>query len=1016
MAGFHSKVFKLLIALALALSTLAGQNANESIDVASNPKDLGDQALNSQVVELVKQNEFLQARPFLLEMRDRMKENEVEDEERLEPIAFFLASSYLQEFQESQNEEALQTAVKLFEEYVEKFRRGPRKTIALLNLGDAYSDLEEYEKAIRVYSTIYESPRTSGSVRSEIRRVIATTYLKTDAPEKGMPYFNEAYERAILDEEAKAEAATWMLQAYLSKGEIDKIRPYFRHLTGKKAALFNPKFNVTLIKAGDDLFESGNYDFAILFYEIVKKREDIVEFYEGAVEQLRTALSYREEGSEDAITLEKRFREAEANLKAVKGIRDYDADVRWRSARVLLESERTWEALWSFYNLMLDYPEHEQAEEFLFLAFSQARKVKDSHMVIQLAKDYLAQESYDKYRGQITLDLATYYQDQGSPEKFFKLATDYLASENQEDKIASQLTNLLAIHLMERELYAELFNRMDRYQRTQKGMSSTQEASQYWRALALVLAADYQRALESLNEFIDEYGSRSIFSEDAYYRRAICLYGVQRADEAYEKFTDFVKTFPKSSRRGEAELYLGDIMREQGQLDRALSHYKLVEDFTTQLDFITKAIFAISEVLEVKEQDEEAAQILLTYIDNYGEDAELGEAYLKLGNFEERQGRMAERFRYNVLGLEATANDPGRYAADQILNEYVQDYPETVRNYEAAIELIDAMLADTSYRTSMMKDRAVQYQFFKSDDGQKVDPKLAQRIMRDRAFRKNLLDSPEKILRDLRSEYSEKLESLSPYKPDSVFSRLLSDASGSKTVLELRLAMGREKLTDSEALSQFTDQQIRQASPAVMLWRAKDLRKLNPAKASALLEVSLEKHPYAPNRYDTMLTKAEIAKDKALSTPSEENWKSALAEYEAIIERFGMRAENGAPFLAKGEILIQLGREQEALEILSNILRNPEWRGKPHAKAHLQLGLAHSSMENYGKAHGFFERLMLGFSGFQDEVALAYYWDLKTLESMNESESVDQLLTEIRTRDDLKETKGYRLIEENYAL
>ncbi|MFO8026091.1 MAG: tetratricopeptide repeat protein, partial [Opitutales bacterium] len=975
----------------------------------------------------VNENECLAARPFQLEMKKRMEEQQdgaqedraQEDKERMEPISFFLASSYLQEYQQTDEKDALQTAVESFEEYIEEFPDGPRKTIARLNLGDAYSDLKEYDKAIEVYEAIYDSPSTSGSVRNEIRSVIAKTFLKTDEPEQGMSYYREAYERAVLNEEARAEAATWLLQAYLSAGEIEKIRPYFRHLTGTSGALFNPKFNVTLIKAGDKLFEDGNYDFAILFYEIVKRKEDIVAFYEKAVQQLKGALRYKEEGTEEAITIEKRLREAEANLEAVKGIRDYDADVRWRSARVLLESERTWEALWSFYNLMLDYPEHEQAEEFLFLAFSQARKVEDSHMIIQLAKDYLDREEYQKYRGQVTLDLATYYQDQGSHEEFYDLAINYLENkEDKEDKVASQLTDLLAIHLLERERYAQLYNRMDRYKRTQKDLSSTVESSHYWRSLALVISADYSRALESFNEFIDKYGMGSKFSEDAYYRRAICLYGVERADDAYDEFADFVDRFPDSTRRGEAELYLGDIKREQGELDRALSHYELVEEFTDRLENITKATFAISEVLEVQGEDEEAAQTLLTYIDRHGQnaEAELGEAYLRLGRFEERQGRIAERFRYNVLGLEATANDPDRYAADEILNEYVEDYPEFVRNFEAAIELIDGMLADTDYRDKMLKDRAAQYQFFQSEEGRQVDPGLSQKIMRDRSFRRNLLDSPEEVLRELRSEYSEKLESLEPYKPDLVFPRLLSNASEPKTVLKLRIAMGREKLTGQEMLSEFTEEQIENASPAVMLWRAKALRGQDPDRADTLLEVSLEKHPYAPNRDETMLTKAEIAKEKAEDAPSEENWKSALAEYQEIIERFGMRAEDGAPFLAKGEILIQLDREEEALEVLSGILRNPEWRGEPQAKAHLQLGLAHYQMQNYGKAHGFFERIMLGFGGFQDVVALAYYWDLKTLEAMDESESVEELLSEIRTRDDLKETEGYRLIEENYAL
>jgi hypothetical protein len=73
-------------------------------------------------------------------------------------------------------------------------------------------------------------------------------------------------------------------------------------------------------------------------------------------------------------------------------------------------------------------------------------------------------------------------------------------------------------------------------------------------------------------------------------------------------------------------------------------------------------------------------------------------------------------------------------------------------------------------------------------------------------------------------------------------------------------------------------------------------------------------------------------------------------------------------------------------------------------------------MQSYAQAHGFFERLMLGFAGFGKQVAKAYYWDLRTLEAMNERESVAQLLDEVRTRDDLKNTEGYRLIQENYAL
>lgn len=1007
MAGYRRKVFSYLTAFFLCVATLSGQRVGQ----------LSDQALNVQITELVEQNDFLRARPYLWEMKKRMEKQG--NKEVLEPVDFFLASSYLQEYQESSgdnNKQALRTAVRQFEEYVKKHPSGPRKTVALLNLGDAYSDLEQYDKAISSYTKIYNDSNASGSVRNEIRGLIAKTYLKTDQPQAGLRYYKEAYDQAILNEGARAEAATWLLQAYLAKGEIEAIKPYFDDLTGQNSALFNPKFNVTLIKAGDQLFEDGNYDFAILFYAIVKKKDDIVAFYEKTVQQLKTALGYQAKDSESAILVEKRLREAEANLKAVEGIRDYDADVRWRSARVLLESERTWEALWSFYNLMLDYPKHEQAEEFLFLAFTQARDVEDGVMIVSLGKDYLSRSQYKKYRGQITIDLATYYQEQGQHQKFYDLATSYLDGEPENDGAAAQISSLLAIHLIERERYKELLQRMERYNSVLANLKATKEATKYWSSLALLLLVDYVRALESFNQFIDEYGENSKFSEDAYYRRAISVYGAEGGDAAYDDFADFVERYPNSNRRGEAELYLGDIMRQRGEADTALGHYQRVEDFTNNLSFITKATFAISEVLEAKGEGKKAVRTLKDYIERYGQDAELGKAYRRLGRFEQRQGNIAERFRYDSLGLEATAKDPKRYAADQILLEYVEDYPTYIKNYEAAIVLIEAMLDDPQYRESIMQDRTAQYQFFESEEGKQVDPKLIQKIVRDRNFRENMQATPEKILNGLRSNYSDNLKKLRPYRPERIFSKLLSNASEPKTVLELRIAMGRDKLSGTEAPFPFTDEQVANASPAVMLWRAEKLREHNPAKANELLQTSLQKHPYAPNRYETMLTIAEISKDQASRDPSEDKWLAALANYNSIIERFGMGVEDGAPFIAKGQILIELEREEDALSVLSNVVRNREWRGEPQAKAHLYLGVAHYEMQSYSKAHGFFERLMLGFAGFDKQIAKAYYWDLRTLEAMNESESVNQLLDEVRTRDDLKETEGYRLIEENYAL
>ena len=1010
MADSFSKSIQLLPAILLGLISIVSSVSGQKVD------ELNDSELNEKVIALVGENQFLEARPLLLEMQKRAKENE--NAAAMEPIDFFLASSYLEEYQnDNENKEALKTAVKQFEQYLEKHSGSPRKTVALLNLGDAHSDLDNFKEAIEAYLKIYNAPATSGSVRNDIRRVIAKTFLKTETPELGMVYYQEAYDQSFLDEEARAEAATWLLQGYLAKGEIEAILPYFNNLTGRKAALFNPKFNVTLIKAGDGLFEKGNFDFAILFYAIVKKKEDIVRFYEQSVQQLKLALSYREKGSEAAITIEKRLREAEANLKAVRGVRDYDADVRWRTARVLLESERTWEALWSFYNLMRDYPEHEQAEEFLFLAFSQARAVNDFVMVEQLAQDYLGRVDYKKYRGQVTLDLATYYQGQGEHQKFYDLARDYLDGSPDQDKAASQLANLLSIHLLEREQYGEVEQRMSRYNQTHLGLPSTQEATKYWKSLALLIQADYEQALAAFNEFIDKYGESSRFSEDAFYRRAIALYGVGQPDAAYDEFSEFVDLYPGSNRRGEAELYLGDIKREQGMMDAALAHYRRVEENTNTMSFITKATFAISEVLEMGNEEEESADILLRYIEGYGLDAELAEAYLRLGNFEQRRGNIAKRFEYSKLGLAATGNLAERYNADRLLIEYAEDFPMFVTHFQSAVALIDTMLTDPEFRDKLLTDRAFQFQYFESEEGQKIDPNFTYKLVRDRIFRRQLLDDPEAVLLKIREDYSEQLLALTPLQPQLLFDELTTAAQGPAIVLKLRLAMARDILDDSPGLVfPFSDEQVLQGSPAVILWRAKQLRELNPVRANALLQASVEMHPFAPNLYDTRLLMAQIARQRALAESSPANWQQALLLYEDIIQRFGLRSDDGEPFLAKGEILIELNQPQQAIDVLSDVMRNPEWRGEPQAKAHLLLGIAYFKQDRFEEAHGFFERLMIGFGSFHEQVALAYFWDLKTLQAMNETESMLQLLASFREREDLSGTEGYRLIKENYAL
>lgn len=993
---------------AVAIGLLLGSASN-----AQAPADLGNGQLNERVTELVKQNQLVEARPFLMEMQTRG----VDDPSIREPISYFLAASFLEEYKIGKDSSALEQAAQRFEKYLTEFPDASRATIAQLNLADAYVDLEQYEKAIAAYRRMYNKSSTSASVRRDLRRLMAQSYLKWGKAGDGIPIFLEAFQQSVLDPEGQAEAATWLAQGYLQRHETEKILPYFNHLTGSKAALFNPKFNVTIIKAGDRLFENKEYDYAILFYAIVKKKEDIIAFYEQTVATLELAVRYREPGTEEAVRLEGRLREAQANLKAVRSVRDYEADVRWRVARVYQDSNRAWEALWAFYNLVQDYPNHEQAEEFLFLAFSQARKINDYVMVVQLAKDYLARADFRKYRGQVTLDLATYYLENGYEQDFYDLATRYLDIGPEDDRVGSQLASLLGGLLIKRERFNELSDRMERYYNQYAHLDGLREASGYWRSLAVLLMADYPSGLEKFNQFLSEQGKRSAFYEDAFYRKGICLYGVQKADEAYTHLAQFVSDYPNSDVRGEAELYLGDLQREREAYGPALGHYRLVDSYTNRAAWVTKAVFAISEVLELTGQPEEAAAELTEYIATYDSQGELDEAYLRLGDIRQRQNRIAERFELHAEGLRRTASVPDRYAADQILRNYVEDHVRLSNHFVSAIRLIQSLIDDDAYRTTFLADRALQYQFFQSDEGAEVDPNLVHRLVRDRVFRRELKEDAHRVLRKELDRYEELAAGLEPHAPRLLFAELRANADPNKDrVLFHRLEMGQAMLDDISEAFPFPKEEVMDSSPAVVIWLAGIVREEDRHAASELLLATLKKHPFAPTRYEAMRLLAKISEEEAQADPSEANWSAALDYYDRIIERYGMRGEDGEQFIAKARILTELGRNEEALPLLATVIRNPQWRGIAHAQAHLRLGIANFELGRFAEAHGFFERLILGFAGFRDEVALAYLWDIKTLEKMGEPDSIEQLLTELRLREDLKDTKGYQKIQESYEL
>lgn len=982
-------------------------------------------------------SDLVPLRPVIEELIKRTTENV----EQQETLIFLMALTYQDEYAQNKSAATLEKAVEYNESYIQKFPEGPRRNFVRFNLGSAYDDLKEYPKAIPHLDWLFRNS-DNPTLRSAARDKMCRIYIKSNTAAEGLPLFQEVFQLSLLDPDLRAQSASWLIQGYLAKDQAKEAIPYLRYLTGRYEAIYDPKFNITLLRTGDATFDKGDYDQAILLYTFVKSRESIIQFYRDLTSRLQNKLRYIPADDDNYAIVDGQLKSAQANLKAVREIRSYDVDMKWRIARVFKESQRDWEALWAFYHLYQDYPEHEQVEDFLFIAFKQAELLFDVIMLEMLANEYLDNENFVKYEDEVILGLAAFYSKQERYTELVALCKDYLEAPKS-FPVAAQLVNYLGNYYVKFTRFADLNAYVPPLTKRYKGEEPLYETARYWTGLSEILLADYGKAAGTMKSFLDDYSERSSYYEDVYYRYGICLYGLQQKKEAEAQFTRFVAKYPESALRGEAELYLGDLKRERKAYAESADHYRNVEAHTENSAFIAKAVFALAEVLEADDQKGEAIEVLKSYIERHGDNGQLADAFYRLGMIYDRLGMYDVRFSFHAEAIQLLGNDVARYAVDKLIASYVEDYLRYENTFNASTSILNRLLSEPEFRKQFLKDRVYQYQYMQSGDGVYLERSLAYKLVRDRDFRARILETEVQIdpatgaeiptkgeivtaemateeLRKLYDTYAEKSEKLAPHTPSKIFPILLEKAKTSaQKTLEMRSEMALDSLKDEAERGQvlYSFDELTQAPPAVINWAAAKREASNPDEAIRLYTYALEEHPYAPTAYDSVSAMADLKLRQAEASGQKADWETALGYYELVTARFALKIKDAGPHLRKGRILSELGRDAEAIQVLGMILRNPTWKGLNHAEAHLELGLAYRRQGELAEAHGFFERLIVAYGGYPEVVSWAYYYDMLTLKELGETESVQQLLEEYRTRlSILKNTEAYPLIDETFTL
>ncbi len=1009
------------------------------ISMGAVPKGESSAGQLQRVKALISSQQLVQARPIL----QRLKKDPDVEKRMHSTFDFYIALSYVFEYYDEKDAEALNEAITQFSAFIKTYPKNTLVPMARYNIADLHAVSKNYKEALQAYIPLYTNP-VPGIERDEVLQKIILIYIAEDQWVAGIPYF-EAGMRSSDSAEDRTSYAAYLLIAKAKQGDVSDSREFLTFFNSSAPVFFTPRFNASLMEIGDQLRSSGDLATASLFYRFVRSYETLEVGLGHYIRRLKREITKYE----DNPVLRNFYQQtktkldnAEADLAALKASTNYTPLLNWRIASVYMDMGREWEAYWRFRVMVDEYPDHEFAEDIIFSSFSLGHKLGELEDAERLGKRYLETPGFKRYQATIADTISTDYLNAGEYKEVYKISRWY-ASIDPNDPAASLLLFKHGMARLTRFETPELIRDFELF-RENYGETKSSLVINYFLGLGYLTEEEHQTALERFEAVLANPNTR--FRADAFFRKALCVMGLDRLDEARELLLEFVERYPDNVLRAQAELVLGNLVNLLGDVEKALGHYYLIEQYTDDPGLLASGEMKIAQILFDQGEETAALERLQAFISTYPEESEIIPAVVVLAGF------------YDQLEQPRVALNTIRGPLDQFfemtevdqLDGLLVDYLNKDRRLRAMRIETETFLDLVSQQPELLKeliaDRGKQYRYFKAHP--QVDALVQYHFVKDNAFRKEILDyykaldeahaqrvaeqaamNPEAkppvqvpypvvthaVLEALKMEIEELNEAIPPQSADDWLKGRLAQAREARNVplvvrVEAALAAAETPRSKPapDLLALVHDEAVwPEVGLAGQIWILHEFAQNHPEAVIVQLEAS---------KLDYMNSSLELDMHQLLAECYQQvgRTRDAIDRYKLLIKRFAAADQAGEAAMRIGRMEIEEGNLDAARKQLEMILYRNEWRGQRHGEALLWIGRAYVAEDKFSEAHGFFERIMLGYPGFNELLATAYYEDILVLKQMGELASAQRVYEAFRITPGLEETEAAARIRKEF--
>ena len=478
----HTRLFDSNMARSVLLLVLVVfGNAIHYVGLAQKTEDMPLRQVISSAQSKIGEGDFAGAAPYLDELEARFEgEKDPAIAKILQQFGFVRGVGYLQSFAKTGEQSFLGRAASAFAFFAEKFPDDPKAVLAMQKQTMCLRALNEFNEAAKVIEILLDPQkpyRKQILKRSELMNLYfgrAQCYHIEQAWVKGEPAFRELLVVAdkAKDEDRAAYAVSCLVEMFVVNKRIDDVFPLLPRLAGDTPARYDIRLNVNLMTGAEQLKTAGRHLEASLFFALTMTTEEIKNYYDERLKQLKTELTTLENfmslrgnalPRRRAEILKERINElamkvtnAQGRLDQIAKIPSFTTTLRWRKAENYQETKRDWEAFWAFYWLYKDFPKHDNVENFLYAAFASANSVKHREKSIELGEEYLANTDWKSFRADVTFIMANAYQSEAKTQDALAKSLDGAIS--TKDRNAGSVAKTKA-----EEYYNRFFELCDRF-------------------------------------------------------------------------------------------------------------------------------------------------------------------------------------------------------------------------------------------------------------------------------------------------------------------------------------------------------------------------------------------------------------------------------------------------------------------------------------------------------------------------------------------------------------------------